>query len=231
MIAHPQIKKVLLLIKEAHILEDGLSSRDVQSLQQAASKYRDGVSNIMSLVEQLERWGSCKSSDAHNSMKGLIKKIEHYETKAEELNAQASGSASPLLKGALVLEESPGARNSKPRPLPPTGGKECDDGTSSVVPRLEFAAKCHKAISYTKSHVKQLDRQGSYESIPKQCKRQERFDSNDQVKTFKSIADDAPQCKSLLTQESTGDEPPQSTGVPIASLKAFVQRIKHWQRR
>jgi hypothetical protein len=79
--------------------------------------------------------------------------------------------------------------------------------------------------------MKQLDRQGSYESIVKQCKKQERFDSNDQVKTFKSIADDALQCKSLLAQESTVDEPPQSTGVPITSLKAFVQRIEHWHRR
>ncbi|KAL3815865.1 hypothetical protein ACHAXA_010255 [Cyclostephanos tholiformis] len=252
-IAHPQIEKVLDLIEEAHALEDDSSGRDVPSLQRAAFKYREAVYTIKSFVEQLERRGGYESADARNSMKGLVEEIEQYEMKAEELDAQARSSASSFLDGALASEVSSSARDSEPRPLPPTEGEVYDDDTSSGVPSQESVAKCHEMISYTKSRVKQLDRQGgSYESIMKQCDSREKtwshaewfteqgweeeeedditlddhelFLDGDDHPDSESIAGIVPQCEPLLAQESTSDEPPHSTSVSIACPLIEKQR-------
>jgi hypothetical protein len=59
-----------------------------------------------------------------------------------------------------------------------------DDNTSLEKPRQEMASECHEAVSYSKTHVKQRDRQRvSCESVLKQGDRQEAYNSNDQVNT------------------------------------------------
>jgi hypothetical protein len=102
--------------------------------------------------------------------------------------AQQRSLSSPSLKDDLDLEESMGAQDSEPGPLPPTWGEVHHDDSSSEATRQEMAAKCHNVVSYskTKIHVKQHNRQPvSCELVLEQGDRQEEYDSTDQdqVKT------------------------------------------------
>ena len=176
---HDRIEMALVLIDEARILEKNSRGCDVPSLQQAAAKYLEGASNTKNFVEQQQRQIGCESA-----MKDRLQKIELYTIKADELNALVRNLTSPTLGEALKPEEFTGGLDSKPGPLPPTGGEVDDDNTSLEKPRQEMASECHEAVSYSKTHVKQRDRQRvSCESVLKQGDRQEAYNSNDQVNT------------------------------------------------
>jgi hypothetical protein len=177
---HDRIEMALVLIDEARILEKNSRGCDVPSLQQAAAKYLEAASNIKSFVVQLEKRGGCESASTSNSMKCLLENIKMYTMNAEVLNSQVRRLTSPPLEEALDLEEVTGARNSEPGLHPPTGGQVHDDDTSLEEPHQEMAAKkCREAVSYSKTHVKQHDRQRvSWESL------------ND-IPDLESLADDA----------------------------------------
>ena len=110
---------------------------------------------MKSFVEQLDRQKSRESTNANNSLIGLVEKIKKYEMKAYDLNNLAKGVAFPLVKEARISEE---VARAEPRPRPPTGDDE-NHASSQGALHQESAAKCHDATSYMKSYVKQLDRQ------------------------------------------------------------------------
>jgi hypothetical protein len=134
----------LVLIDEARTLEKNSKGYDVPSLQRAAAKYQEAASNIEGfVVEQQER----QSGSDESATKDLLEKSSMYAKQGEELCALASSLTSIRLEEDLDPGEFAGSRDSESGTLPPAGGG------------VQVAAKCHGAVPYSKTHVRQHDRQ------------------------------------------------------------------------